>query len=379
MELRLDGARVLWPDGFGPGAVGVSGGVIVEGGAGRPVDLSGFDLLPGIVDIHGDGFERHLAPRRGALRDADHGIVALEAELAGNGITTAVLAQFYSWEGGMRGPEAAARLAGAVAEARARLLCDLRLQLRLETHIIDAYPEAEALIDRAGIGYVVFNDHLPHAALSAGKRPPRLTGQALKAGCNPDKYLARMQALHDMGPQVPGALTALAARLAAKGIRMGSHDDATVETREWYRGIGAGISEFPETRDAAEAARQGGDFIVMGAPNVVRGASHAGKISAREVIEAGLCDALASDYHYPAPLRAVLDMDMLGILPLERGWRFLSAGPAQGLGLTDRGRIAPGLRADLVILDPATGQVGATIAGGRIAYLRGDCAARFMG
>ena len=69
------------------------------------MDLDGYWVMPGIVDIHGDGFERHLAPRRGAVSDLAAGLVAVEAELAANGITTAVLAQFYSWEGGMRSPD----------------------------------------------------------------------------------------------------------------------------------------------------------------------------------------------------------------------------------------------------------------------------------
>jgi alpha-D-ribose 1-methylphosphonate 5-triphosphate diphosphatase len=72
-------------------------GVITQDQGPRCIDLSGYIILPGLVDFHGDGFERHVAPRRGAVVDPREGIRPIEAELAANGITTAMLAQFYSW------------------------------------------------------------------------------------------------------------------------------------------------------------------------------------------------------------------------------------------------------------------------------------------
>ncbi len=87
---------------------------------------------------------------------------------------------------------------------------------------------------------------------------------------------------------------------------MGSHDDHSAGERAALRGRGVGIAEFPETLEAAEAARAGGDTIVMGAPNLMRGGSHNGNVSALDVVAMGLCDALASDYHYPSPRRAAL-------------------------------------------------------------------------
>ncbi|MCA8882576.1 MAG: alpha-D-ribose 1-methylphosphonate 5-triphosphate diphosphatase [Rhodobacteraceae bacterium] len=379
-DLHFTGGRILTPDGFDIQDLGVADGRIGGAGmrAGRRVDLTGWAVLPGIVDIHGDGFERHVAARRGALLDMEDGLVATEAELAANGITTAVLAQFFSWEGGMRSPEFAERLADAWARTAPGLATDLRLQLRLETHMIDAFPRAEALIAQAGIGYVVFNDHLPHDRLAAGKTPPRLTGQALKSGRSPAAHLALLQDLHARSADVPAALDALAARLTRAGHLLASHDDHTADDRRAYRARGARVAEFPETRAAAAEARSGGDGIVLGAPNVVRGASHAGKVSARDLIADGLCDALASDYHYPSPRKAafVLSGD-LG-LPFAQAWALVSSGPARLLGLSDRGEIVPGKRADLVILDPDTGRVGATLAGGRITYLTSPLAARFL-
>ena len=170
IELDLCGARVMRPGGWDAASLSLAGGVIVDGSVGRAVDLTGYDLLPGIVDVHGDGFERHMAPRRGALRERDSGMVAVAAELAACGITTAVLAQFWSWEGGMRGPEFAQEVFAAVDAVAPTVPVDLRVQMRLETHFTESFADAEAALDRWGIGYVVFNDHLPHKRLAEGAR-----------------------------------------------------------------------------------------------------------------------------------------------------------------------------------------------------------------
>ncbi|MGR3460355.1 MAG: alpha-D-ribose 1-methylphosphonate 5-triphosphate diphosphatase [Roseovarius sp.] len=376
--LTLTGAEFLWPDGPGPGSLGLRDGLITDDPAPRRVDLSDFLVLPGMVDAHGDGFEHHLAPRRGALTGPALGLPAAEAELAASGITTAILAQFVSWEGGMRGPEFAARMLSALDRVRDGLATDLRVQLRLETAFLDAYPALEEMVMRHRIGYVVFNDHIPHAALAAGKRPPRLTGQALKAGRSPEAHLALLLRLHGNAAEVPAALDALAARLGAQGVRLGSHDDTTAADRRAAHARGAHIAEFPETVAAAEAARGMGDAVVMGAPNLVRGGSHKGNAGAREMVAAGLVTALASDYHPPSLARAAFALVDAGTCDLAAAWSLVSRGPARMLGLDDRGELRPGLRADLTVIDPATRRVTATISGGRVSYLSGEAAARFL-
>ncbi len=379
LNLTLTGAEVLLPqEGLSRAPLSIADGQVQETQVGREVDLSGYVVLPGIIDLHGDGFERHIAPRRGAMKQMNEGILSVEAELAANGITTAVLAQFYSWEGGVRGPEFAGQVFEAIRAVKTDTVTDLIPQLRFETNMLDDYAGMARRIADWQVPYVVFNDHLPHDRLAQGKKPPRLTGQALKAGRNPDAHFELLLDMHARRGDVPAAVEALCAELSEMGVRLGSHDDATAETRAWWRDQGALIAEFPETLEAAEAARLAGDHVILGSPNVVRGGSHKGNASAIELIAMGLCDALASDYHYPSPRRAALMLAKSGILDLAGAWGLISSGPASVLGLTDRGTLEPGKRADLVILDAQTYRVAATLAAGRVSYMSGDIAARFI-
>ncbi len=380
LELTMTGAEVLLPgEGLSCADFTIADGAIQAEPTGRRIDLTGYLVLPGIIDLHGDGFERHIAPRRGAMKQMNEGILSVEAELAANGITTAVLAQFYSWEGGVRGPEFAAQVFQAIAAVMDSTVTDLIPQLRFETNMLDDYAGLAHRIADWHVPYVVFNDHLPHDRLAQGKKPPRLTGQALKAGRNPDAHFEMLLSMHARRSEVPAAIEALSAELIELGVRLGSHDDATAETRAWWRDRGVRIAEFPETLEAAEAARSAGDHIILGSPNVVRGGSHKGNASAVELIAMGLCDALASDYHYPSPRRAALMLTKTGLLDLAHAWALISSGPARVLDLQDRGTLAVGKRADLVILDAETHRVAATMAGGRVSYMSGDIAAQFVG
>ena len=192
------------------------------------------------------------------MKTMQEGLVAAEAELAANGITTAVLAQFISWEGGLRGYEFAEQVFGAIQQVSDTLVTDLRGQLRLETHLLDLYADLPQRMQDWGLSYVVFNDHLPHDRLAKGQVPKRMVGQALKAGRNPDDHLRMMQDLHAQSADVPGALDWLCKVLASRGIQMGSHDDTTAEGRALWRKRGVRVAEFPETLEAAEAAAAAG-------------------------------------------------------------------------------------------------------------------------
>ncbi|MFT6089610.1 MAG: alpha-D-ribose 1-methylphosphonate 5-triphosphate diphosphatase [Sulfitobacter sp.] len=377
LNVEFTGAQVLGRTGLENRPLSISEGLISDASHPRAIDLGGYMILPGIVDVHGDGFERHLAPRRGAMKTLSEGLVAAEAELAANGITTAVLAQFVSWEGGLRGPEFAKQVFDAMRKTAPGLVTDLRGQLRFETHMLDLYDEIPQRMAEWGLSYIVFNDHLPHERLSQYRVPKRMVAQALKAGRNPDAHLKLMQELHANRDAVPAALDDLCNTLAAQGIQMGSHDDTTAQGRADWRKRGVQVAEFPETLEAAEAAAEAGDLVVLGSPNVVRGGSHNGNVSAVDLIAMGVGAALASDYHYPSPRRAAFMLADSGVLPLQDAWRLVSAGPADVLGLADRGDLSLGKRADLVVLDTKTRRVAMTMSGGRVSYMSGDIAMRF--
>lgn len=278
----------------------------------------------------------------------------------------------------MRGPDFARRFLADLGRARPDMHTDIKVQLRFETHMLAEYAEVDRLLGAYDIPYLVFNDHLPHDALEKGKRPPRLTGQALKGGRSPEAHLAMMQEMHAARADVPAALRDLAAKAHARGVLIGSHDDATAQTRDDWHAMGVRIAEFPETRAAAERARALGDAIILGAPNVVRGGSHSGNVSAFDLIEAGLCDALASDYHYPAMRQSVLRMMEAGF-DLATAWGLVSSGPARVMGWADRGEIIAGARADLVIARAKDLRIEAVMTGGALAMLSGEAAARFIG
>jgi alpha-D-ribose 1-methylphosphonate 5-triphosphate diphosphatase len=378
LNLNLIGAEVLGPRGLHRDMLSFADGVIVDAPVGRSVDLNGYLVLPGIVDVHGDGFERHLAPRRGAMKDMAEGLVAVEAELAANGITTATLAQFVSWEGGVRGLEFAEQVFSHLRDVAPSMVTDLRGQLRFETYQLELYDELPAKMTEWGLSYIVFNDHLPHDRLKEGRQPRRLVSQALKARRSPENHLALMQSLESYSDEVPSALDWLCGQLAAQGIAMGSHDDTTAAGRAEWAARGVNVAEFPETLEAAEAAAAAGGIVVMGSPNVVRGGSHNLNVSAVDLIAMGYCDALASDYHYPSARRAALMLWQNGMRDLAGAWSLVSAGPAAVLGLSDRGALEVGKRADMVVLERDSLRVAATLVQGRVSHMRGDIAARFM-
>lgn len=371
MDFVLQGGATLWGTQMITRDIGVTNGLLRDAQTGPKIDARDYIILPGIIDMHGDGFERHLAPRRGAVKDLSAGLIATEAELAVNGITTAVLAQFYSWEGGMRSPAFAADMLAALTTLVPSFATTLIPQLRFEYLMKSHWPAFLDLVKRCAVPYVVLNDHIPHSALAQGKKPPRLTGQALKSGRNPDAHLALLTDLHRQKDSVLADLPDLIADLLGLGVMIGSHDDASFEDRKTFHDLGVRISEFPEKEAAAQAAVTLGSPVIMGAPNMLRGGSHVGNLNAASLIGCGL-DALASDYHYPAPRLAALALarDM----GFAKAWPYVSANPAHILGLTDRGILCDGKRADMIILNANTYRLVATIAQGKFTYLSGPFA-----
>lgn len=375
--LRLTGAHILRDGEMQQRSVGLADGRLTRGPL-PEVDLTGYLILPGIIDLHGDGFERHMAPRPSAPFPLAAGLASFDREAAAHGVTTAYLAQGWSWEGGHRGPDHAEAMMLALDGYRARALTDLRLQIRAETHLVGDAARLIAAVRRHRIGYVVFNDHLVEGLHMARIAPTDFAAWARKVGKTAEELAAAIEAAAVRSKEVPRSLCTLAEAFDAMGVLYGSHDDPDGETREFYSMIGAKIAEFPLTRRAAVAAHAMMSPVIMGAPNVVRGRSQAGNVSAQALVADGLCDVLVSDYHIPALPLAVWGLVDRGVMGLEQAWTLVSSRPAEIMRLVDRGRLEPGLRADLCIVNAETREIEATICAGRLSYLAGEAARRFV-
>ncbi len=375
--LRLTGATILRDGEMQQRSVAIANGRITKGPL-PEVDLSGYFILPGIIDLHGDAFERHIVPRPSAAFPIETGLRATDRDTATNGVTTAWMAQSWSWEGGHRGPDFAETFLQAVEDYRPRMLSDLRVQIRCETHTVGTRDRFIKAIKRFGVDYVIFNNHLEEALHLANAKPEELALWAKKSGSTPQEHLARVWEARDQARDVPRHLCKLAEAFDLLGITYGSHDDPDGDTRETYSLIGAKICEFPTAVAPAAVAKAVNDPVLMGAPNIVRGGSQSGNIAAIDLVQSDLCDALVSDYYYPALAQAAFYLFDKGVLPLEDAWALISKNPADILGLHDRGTIDHGKRADLVVINPNTRLIEATICGGRITHMMGEAANQFM-
>jgi alpha-D-ribose 1-methylphosphonate 5-triphosphate diphosphatase len=368
--MRIVGGRVLLPEGEQTTDLVLADGHIAAIGSeacgGATFDARGLLVLPGIVDIHGDSFERQLQPRPGVDFPPDIALADTETQLLANGITTAFHGITLSWEPGLRSPDAWVALLAAL---RARpWTCDMRVHLRWEAYNLDALETALADIAAGHVHLVAFNDHTP-SILKKIADPVEGGKYSDRAGMKLDAFRDLAERIGARVDAVPAARARIASAARNAGIPLASHDDATVPERTAFRELGARICEFPIAEEVGEAAREAGDWVVMGSPNVVRGRSHLGWASAARLAEAGICNVLSSDYYYPAMMRAALTLAGRGVLDLARAWSLISANPARATGLSDRGMISPGKRADLVILDVNVPQIVATIAFGRAAFL----------
>lgn len=393
----IEGASVVLSDRVAQVSVQVENGVIAaldgpRDGA-RVIDGRGMILAPAMVDIHGDAFERQLMPRPGVMIPTEAALLETDRQLAANGIATAYHALTLSWEPGLRSVAIGREVVDALAALTPRLTVENRVQLRWETFCFEALPLIEAALAGPLLPALAFNDHTSmgvlHPSVALQDRPfdhdpafpvadmhspafaAKMEGRAKRSGMQIADFIALMRDMWQRRPDVQAAIATAGAKAQAAGAPMLSHDDSQPETRDFYRRYGAKISEFPMNRAVTRAAREAGDWIVFGAPNAARGGSHLGSPGAADMVAEGLCDILASDYYYPALLSSVarLQADRIGTLPGL--WKLVAANPAAALGLGDRGTIALGSSADLVLLDwpeGCTPVVRNCIVKGRAAY-----------
>lgn len=370
----IAGGEALVGGAVGRGDIHIAGGRIAE----RPVvdartfDASGLLVLPGIVDVHGDGFERQVMPRPGVTFDLEVALTDTDRQLVANGITTAFHGLTVSWEPGLRSLDNAHRFVDALLRIGDGLACDTRLHIRWETFALDAVEAVLGWLDRTSGPILAFNDHTTGSALAFqgivhGNPSPsaiarKLGSWAERAGLPLDDYRTMIEGVWARRDEVPGTIETVASRARAAGAVLLAHDEASPEERARFRALGAVASEFPVDRATARAARDAGEHVILGAPNVLRGGSHYGAMGAAEAAGDGLCSVLASDYYYPAPLLAPFRLAADGVMPLAEAWALVSANAAAAAGLADRGTLDPGRRGDVIVVEASGRRVPRVVA-----------------
>jgi len=334
------------------------------------IDAAGLYVLPGIVDLHGDGFERQLMPRPGVRFDIGLALRETDRQMLVNGVTTAFHGVTVSWEPGLRSLDSARHVVEAVQALRPALGCDTRLHLRWETFALEG---AETVLNWLRLEpkpILAFNDHTTNM-INKGHMARKFRQTAERAGLSPEGYADLLQEIWSRREAVAAAIGRLAAAARENGNVLLAHDEASPAEREKFRALGARASEFPMTLDTAAAARAHGEHVILGAPNVVRGGSHNGALDAAQAVAAGLCTVLASDYFYPAPLHAAFKLAGRNEDGLAAAWALVSANPAAVTGLEDRGGLSTGKRADLLLVDASDAahpRVVAVLVEGRLVY-----------
>jgi alpha-D-ribose 1-methylphosphonate 5-triphosphate diphosphatase len=372
-DIFIEGGRALLGRDFAETSVCIGGGNIQELGGGAAhvaVELDAHDLLvlPGIVDLHGDAFERQMMPRPNVDFPIDVALVDSDRQAIANGITTVFHATTWSWEPGLRSGANARKLIDAIEAMRPRFAADTRFHLRHETYNLDAEQEIGEWLASRRIDLFAFNDHMD-GTIAALDKPNKRSRMVERTGLSNEAFDELVQRILSRADAVPASISRLAQISRDANVRMLSHDDESPAMRRAFRAQGVAIAEFPVNEETAREAAAGGDAIVFGAPNVVRGGSHTGWTRASDMIEKGLCSVLASDYYYPAPLLAAFRLAADKVLPLGKAWDLISAAPAKAAGLSDRGTLTEGQRADILLVDdalPMRPRIVAVIAGGRL-------------
>jgi alpha-D-ribose 1-methylphosphonate 5-triphosphate diphosphatase len=369
-SLLLTNARIVLADEVIPcGSVAVADGRIVAIGEGGDTGRGSFDqiedfagdlLLPGLVELHTDHIEAHYVPRPKVYWDPVAAVVSYDGQLATSGITT-VLDSLRVWreEGAEDVDGQAGILADAIATARDAELLRIEhfLHLRCEVPMPLVVAEARELMERADVRLLSLMDHTPGQRQFRDEAKLRDYYRGKSGGMNDaelDVLFARRIACQQAYAETNHREIVALAR--ARNTPLASHDDTTPGHVDEAIRDGVAIAEFPTTVEAAQALHAAGIRVLMGAPNLVRGGSHAGNVATVDLARIGALDVLSSDYVPASLLMAALALpEAVPEIALAAAVRMVSKTAAEAVGLTDRGEIALGKRADLIRVRVAVG------------------------
>lgn len=354
-ETVFSNARIVLEDEIVEGSVLVRDGKIADISTGSSrvgEDFEGDYLIPGLVELHTDHLEGHYSPRPGLRWHKTAAIQAHDAQIVTSGITTVFdcLRMGADEDGGFEHGEMR-EMADAIqkAEQEGRLRAEHLIHLRCE---VSAGNVLEHFADFENDPYVRLVSLMDHAP---GQRQFQTMDQYIfyyqkKRGLTDAEFaeFVDRRVAESERNSTPHRI-AIAKVCAERGITVASHDDATLAHVDEAIENGVRLAEFPTSFDAAKASHENGMSVLMGAPNIVRGKSHSGNIAARDLAERGVLDVLSSDYVPLSLLYApFLIADEVESISLPKAIAMVTSTPARTVSLNDRGRIATGLRADLV-------------------------------
>ena len=352
-EIVLSNAEIVLEDEVMRGSVRIVDGVIAEISSDPNLpgqDMGGDFLMPGLVELHTDHLEQHYHPRPNRFWDPIPAVLAHDAQLAASGATTVFDAvRIGSRPGEDTLSDSARKLIDAITYAGDSdlLRADHMVHLRCEVAAEDVVDTFDLVASHQRIKLVSLMDHTPGQRQYADVEAFR-TYMVGKHNMSSAEFDSHVVELHERALYSDRRRDEIAARATARGITMAAHDDATRAHVAESSALGVSISEFPTAVEAAQAAREAGQLILMGAPNIVRGGSYTGNVAAADLLRKDLLDILSSDYVPASPLQAVFRLYGEGTITLPQGAALVSTNPAKAVGLTDRGVIAPGKRGDVI-------------------------------
>ena len=317
------------------------------------VDVGDRLITPGFVDLHSDAVEKEIEPRPGAHFPIDSAIVELDKKLATCGVTTMFHAIAFYEESvvGTRGTEMGAKIARHIDLLNEqRLLVDNFVHVRYEATSFGSVSAILELMQDGVVQFLSFMDHTPGQGQYVSV-DNWLKDHKSAFGMDEDEARKVIDIMGEKKALSAEKLCLLAQRARQLDIPLASHDDDCIEKIDFMKNLGVSVAEFPTNEEAAFYAQEQNLTTGMGAPNVVRGSSQNGNISARQLIKQGLCNFLCSDYHPTSMLQAVYATSREVGITLSRSFQLVTRNPAEIAGLRDRGEIKIGHRADLLVID----------------------------